>query len=1325
MLTIVGATKLSDLFSSFIGDDIKNSDGSFELTPDQLSSFINQFQQNQAAAAQKAKAANNNNNNNANDHSSVKGKANRRKVLFDLSIRDHYEKRLHEQLQNRESITDEDVTTTDTYEYFNEGMQHSKLLDTQELKKNDGSIFSRGSHWTYRWRPRKSLSQIHLEPSTIRNSDEDGVDAISGSEILKLPPGSILSSSIQFVIPTVHDLGTYLPPETPDYESHISAAWGRKEVKASIPQGMVIEYYLGGDTCKGSKKRHSKVIYDAECCERRQHSMLEEVFQNDGNIMIRESSEPEPCRYVLKACNICPANAEGEGGENETVDESSSSSSSSSIVDPSDFEHLIETYLQGTSTTGLPPMPPSQIEANKQLLQSMFIHAYDSYFYNAFPASELKPLTCEPGTFNLVRIPALTLIDTLDTFVIMGNYTEFARSVERLRYLNERMKEEFQLAQGGKSKELKRKGEEGGLFSVNQNVSVFETTIRVLGGLLSAHQMAVAFMANVVTKSDVWGTHGEILNSTSSIQHVGGAGKSEPFDDDNHIHSQCQWESSGTAKTKGMTPAWEYDGFLLELAHDIGQRLLFAFDTETGVSIYLFACTFSLIYTSHCHPLIKSFDGIQIPYGTVNLLYGVPKGETPVASLAGAGTLTLEFELLSRLTSDQSFGKAAKLATRALWVRGSELHLYGKHIDTQSGAWKEYLSGVGSNSDSFYEYLIKHYLLFPDDDDFWSMFVRAYSGMNDNSRIGNWYVDVDLNHGLNGHVRQVFESLMAFYPGLQVLLGEIVPSAESLNSFFLIREYLGLLPERFNFVHWKTEGAGDVHPLRPELVESCYFMHLATIGLHGSDRGPCSNTNSTQHTSSWLWAADFALHAVHKLSWTPCGFATVTKVGPTTTGGLDFVGGAYRDPQSEQKQYKIQHHNEMPSYFLTETIKYLYLTFDAEDNILHNDDKREWIFTTEAHPIHYVPVSNSSVQADDRIKNQLDQVRALLKERVSSKPDNDVTEDDRATKENTAPSFEHEQWSTKTPEQVYAAALHHRNNEIIASKQGISGTNHDFATGPPFQGMLSSDEDTHGIFSSEVSAINQAHYQFDRRGKGSGNALSKLCPNIHHPDLQWNMALHGDSMDYNPAHISSLSDDSHQNDGVDERMRTALASACFYGTDYYAQGLITDRSNSCANSDAPKSTTNKAKPTSTKNKQMHPTTSAPIPGATRYDMGPPLGAFDVSSFGNGDGFIVRQVDKNERLEVSIFHNEDAKESGDVDAVILVVITTPPQRNPFPEASHGKHSQTVAFRSLDLKGDKKAVDDSTITAKNDEDDVYKRHVMGELYIYIYLPNVHLP
>jgi len=307
------------------------------------------------------------------------------------------------------------------------------------------------------------------------------------------------------------------------------------------------------------------------------------------------------------------------------------------------------------------------------------------------------------------------------------------------------MKREFNRTFTKSGKGKKREDEVGGLFAVNQDVSLFETTIRVLGGLLSAHQLAEAFMADRVTVEEVWDSYGEILlgNSTRSNYPIATESHTELDREDGLVNADetCRKfdvsdipsphkESSFQLPCNETTTHWIYDGFLLSLAQDIGSRLLCAFETDTG-----------------------------IPYGTVNLLYGVPKDETPVASLAGAGTLTLEFELLSRLTGEGSFGEAAKLATRALWTRRSlGLNLFGKHINTKSGQWTEHLSGIGSNSDSFYEYLIKHYLLFPDDSDFWLMFVIVYSGVWENNRLGDWYADIDMNHGLDGHVRQVFES---------------------------------------------------------------------------------------------------------------------------------------------------------------------------------------------------------------------------------------------------------------------------------------------------------------------------------------------------------------------------------------------------------------------------------------------------------------------------------------------------------------------------------------------------------------------------------------
>ena len=86
-----------------------------------------------------------------------------------------------------------------------------------------------------------------------------------------------------------------------------------------------------------------------------------------------------------------------------------------------------------------------------------------------------------------------------------------------------------------------------------------------------------------------------------------------------------------------LPKGWPCKGPMLDLAVDLAQRLLPAFNTTTGM-----------------------------PYGSVNLRYGVNKGETPVTCTAGVGTFIVEFGALSRLTGDQRFENAA---LRALEVR--------------------------------------------------------------------------------------------------------------------------------------------------------------------------------------------------------------------------------------------------------------------------------------------------------------------------------------------------------------------------------------------------------------------------------------------------------------------------------------------------------------------------------------------------------------------------------------------------------------------------------------------------------------------------------
>lgn len=100
-----------------------------------------------------------------------------------------------------------------------------------------------------------------------------------------------------------------------------------------------------------------------------------------------------------------------------------------------------------------------------------------------------------------------------------------------------------------------------------------------------------------------------------------------------------------------------------------------------------------------------------------------------------------------------------------MFVNRSALGLVGNHIDVWSGTWKYLDSGIGPNQDSFYEYLLKAYVLFGDFE-YLYMFEDFYRTIAAYMKKQDWYVDV---HMANGHVSLPwFTSLGAFWPGVQV-----------------------------------------------------------------------------------------------------------------------------------------------------------------------------------------------------------------------------------------------------------------------------------------------------------------------------------------------------------------------------------------------------------------------------------------------------------------------------------------------------------------------------------------------------------------------------
>ncbi|KAK7470737.1 hypothetical protein VKT23_002158 [Stygiomarasmius scandens] len=494
---------------------------------------------------------------------------------------------------------------------------------------------------------------------------------------------------------------------------------------------------------------------------------------------------------------------------------------------PESLAVLVIVALEGIdwvhSTLLSDPVPkPTPWNAERKLAarertRDLWYHGFNSYMRYAFPLDELTPLSCSgqgPNWSNPAHISvndvagnfSLTLIDVLDTFVVLNDPKGFESAVRNvIDWVS---------------------------FDVNTKPQVFETTIRVLGGLLSGHIFA---------------------NQTG------------PF----HL-------------------PW-YRGELLDLATDLGNRLMTAFKTPTG-----------------------------LPFARVNLRHGLMKGESLDTCTAGAGSLILEFATLGRLTGDERFEKAAYKAFFALWNRKSDIGLVGNTINAWTGDWTSpEITGIGAGIDSFYEYALKWYVM-SGEVEFLDVWDDAYASIMRYSRSmdGFWYKLVNMRSGDAAY--NTVDSLSAFWPGLQVLAGD-VQSAIKLHLLYynLWRRHSGL-PEVYD-TSFKL-ATSHSYPLRPEFIESTWYLYRAT-------RDPF-----------YLDVGERVLSDLITRAKVDCGLA-----------GIEDLRTNKRD-------------DRMESFALSETLKYLFLLFD-EENPLHKDDSN-YVFTTEGHLLtlgreHLKPISQA------------------------------------------------------------------------------------------------------------------------------------------------------------------------------------------------------------------------------------------------------------------------------------------------------------------------------------------------------------------------------
>ncbi|KAG9239469.1 glycoside hydrolase [Amylocarpus encephaloides] len=492
--------------------------------------------------------------------------------------------------------------------------------------------------------------------------------------------------------------------------------------------------------------------------------------------------------------------------------------------------------------TKRPGSRPDDHTLNKQradAVKDAFTYAWDGYYKYAFPNDELHPIS--NGFSNSRNGWGASAVDALSTALLM----QIPRIVDQIVNFVPTINFDETL----------------------DEISLFETTIRYLGGLLSGYDLLKGPLSNL-------------------------------------------------AKNSTAVDA------LLSQATRLASNLAFAFDTPSGV-----------------------------PYNGVYFNPNRNDGST-TNGLATTGTLVLEWQHLSDLTGNKTFGELAQKgesyilkpnpATSEPWPG-----LVGTNIDINTGLFQDAFGGWVGGDDSAYEYLIKMYVYdttrYATYRDRWIAAADstiAHLASHPSSRPDLTYLAI-----FNGK-KLIYQSQhLACFDGGNFILGGLVLKEQTYIDFGLKlvsacedtynSTLTGIGPESFRWVTNDTAPNDPSNPpvpadrqtfyaragfyitngnyiLRPEVIESFYYAYRAT---------------GNQLYRDWAWDAFVNINATAR---TGSGFAGLNNVNAPG-------GGGFQDFQE--------------SFLFAEVLKYSYL-IHAPDNVwqVEHNGVNQWVFNTEAHP---------------------------------------------------------------------------------------------------------------------------------------------------------------------------------------------------------------------------------------------------------------------------------------------------------------------------------------------------------------------------------------
>lgn len=393
-------------------------------------------------------------------------------------------------------------------------------------------------------------------------------------------------------------------------------------------------------------------------------------------------------------------------------------------------------------------------------------------------------------------------------------------------------------------------------FDVDAEVNVFETTIRMLGGLLSIYHLT-------------------------------------------------------------------QDNAYLDKAKDLGDRLLGAYDTASG-----------------------------IPTASVNLKTKkavVSHADGGASSTAEVSSLQLEMKFLSHALGDPKYGIAAERVMERLRRNKPAGGLVPIFVQPSSGSYQGSEIRLGSRGDSYYEYLAKQWLM-SDDLQYKKDYEFAVAGIKKYlvaKSLPNGLTYVGEKHaGVDSPLSPKMDHLVCFLPGTLALgatRGLFVKDASKSTWWSAIQDEDMLLAEELTRSCYEMYNSTTTG-LAPEIV---YFnenkdnpstsSNLPDIHIHDQDRHNLMRPETVESLFvMWRLTRD---EKYREWAWTI--FKSFEKYLHVDNGqGFTSLNNVMEDPPSQR--------DNMESFWLAETLKYLYLIFAEE-----TDEKRlglnEVILNTEAH----------------------------------------------------------------------------------------------------------------------------------------------------------------------------------------------------------------------------------------------------------------------------------------------------------------------------------------------------------------------------------------